>query len=37
MRAIIATGFKDYVAQEFIPAKQDKLKSLEEGVKICDV
>jgi hydroxypyruvate isomerase len=37
MRAIIATGFKDYVAQEFIPAKQDKLKSLEEGVRICDV
>jgi hydroxypyruvate isomerase len=37
MRAILATGFKDYVAQEFIPAKQDKLKSLEEGVRICDV
>jgi len=37
MRAILATGFKGYVAQEFIPAKQDKLKSLEEGVKICDI
>ena len=36
-RAIVATGFKDYVAQEFIPAKTDKLKSLEEAVKICDV
>jgi hydroxypyruvate isomerase len=37
MRAIHATGFKGYVAQEFIPAKADKLKSLEEGVKICDI
>lgn len=37
MRAILATGYKGYVAQEFIPAKADKLKSLEEGVKICDV
>jgi hydroxypyruvate isomerase len=37
MRAILATGYKGYVAQEFIPAKPDKLKSLEEGVRICDV
>ena len=37
MRAILATGFTDYVAQEFIPAKADKLKSLEEAVRICDV
>ncbi len=37
MRAILATGYKGYVAQEFIPAKKDKLKSLEEGVRICDV
>ncbi|HEX9509865.1 MAG TPA: TIM barrel protein [Puia sp.] len=37
MRAIVATGFKGYVAQEFIPAKQDKLKSLKEAIKICDV
>lgn len=37
MRAIVATGFKDYVAQEFIPAKQDKLQSLKEAIKICDV
>jgi len=37
MRAILATGFTDYVAQEFIPAKADKLKSLKEGVRICDV
>jgi len=37
MRAIVATGFKGYVAQEFIPAKEDKLKSLKEAVKICDI
>jgi hydroxypyruvate isomerase len=37
MRAILATGYKGYVAQEFIPAKADKIKSLEEGVRICDV
>jgi len=37
MRAIIETGFKGFVAQEFIPAKPDKLNSLKQGVGICDV
>ncbi len=37
MRAIIKTGFKDYVAQEFIPAAENKIASLREAVKICDV
>jgi hydroxypyruvate isomerase len=37
MRAILATGHTGYVAQEFIPAKEDKLASLAEGVKICDI
>ena len=37
MKAILKTGFKDYVAQEFIPVKADKLKSLKEAVMICDV
>lgn len=37
MRAIVETGFKGYVAQEFIPASKDKLASLEKCVKICDV
>ncbi len=37
MRAILKTGFKGYVAQEFSPKKADKLKSLEEAVAICDV
>ena len=37
MRAILKTGFNDYVAQEFIPIAEDKLASLKEAVKICDV
>lgn len=37
MQEILKTGFKGYVAQEFIPARPDALASLEQGVKICDV
>ena len=37
MRAIVSTGFKDYVAQEFMPTRKDKVASLREAVKICDV
>ena len=37
MRAIVKTGFKGYVAQEFMPTRKNKLDSLEEAVKICDV
>jgi hydroxypyruvate isomerase len=37
MKAIAATGFKGFVAQEFIPAKADKLASLKQGVGICDI
>ena len=37
MKAIIATGFKDYVAQEFIPAAENKIASLKQAIKICDV
>ncbi len=37
MRAIIETGFKGFVAQEFIPQQQDKLASLKRCVNICDV
>jgi hydroxypyruvate isomerase len=37
MRAIVDTGFKGFVAQEFIPKRQDKLASLKECVVICDV
>lgn len=37
IRAIVDTGFKGYVAQEFIPAKDDKVASLREAIRICDV
>ena len=37
MRAIYATGFKGYVAQEFIPKKTNKIQSLSTAVKICDI
>lgn len=37
MKAIVDTGFKGFVAQEFIPKRPDKLASLKQGVEICDV
>jgi hydroxypyruvate isomerase len=37
MRAILATGYKGYVAQEFIPVREDKIDSLKQGFLICDV
>lgn len=37
MKAIVETGFSGYVAQEFIPKREDKLASLKQGVQICDV
>ncbi|MGB2435651.1 MAG: hydroxypyruvate isomerase family protein [Flavobacteriaceae bacterium] len=37
MKAIIATGFKGFVAQEFIPKNNNQLQSLERAVQICDV
>lgn len=37
MEAIVETGYTGYVAQEFIPKKDDKLASLKAGVMICDV
>jgi len=37
MRAIVATGFTGYVAQEFVPKRPDVLASLRQGVRICDV
>ncbi len=37
MRAIVKTGFKGYVAQEFIPADKDPIVSLTTAIKICDV
>jgi hydroxypyruvate isomerase len=37
MKAIIDTGFKGFVAQEFVPKRPDVLASLKQGVEICDV
>ena len=37
MKAIVETGYKGYVAQEFVPTMKDKLDSLKEAIKICDV
>lgn len=40
MKAIVDTGFKGYVAQEFIPARktnEERLVSLEKAVKLCDI
>jgi hydroxypyruvate isomerase len=37
MKAILETGYKGFVAQEFIPRRSDKLASLKQGVEICDV
>jgi hydroxypyruvate isomerase len=36
MKAILETGYKGFVGQEFIP-KRDPLTSLKQGVMICDV
>lgn len=37
MQAILDTGFDGYVAHEFVPAREDKLASLQQAVGICDV
>ncbi len=37
MRAILATGFKGYVAQEFIPKDVKPLESLRKSIAICDI
>ncbi len=40
IKAVLDTGFKGYLAQEFIPTaitKEDKIKALKKAVKLCDV
>jgi len=37
MRAIVETGFDGWVAQEFIPKREDKIASLKQAVGICTV
>ncbi len=37
MQAILDTGYKGFVGQEFVPKGPNPLKSLQEGVEICDI
>ncbi len=37
MRAIVETGYKDFVAQEFIPTWDDPVAALRHAVMVCDV
>lgn len=37
MQAIVETGFKGYVAQEFIPTNEDKKASLQNAILTCDI
>lgn len=37
MKAIKETGYKGYVAQEFVPTRKNKIDSLKEAIRICDV
>lgn len=37
MQAIVKTGYKGYVAQEFIPTASDKVAVLKDAVRRCDV
>jgi len=37
MKALVASGYKGFVGQEFVPTQADKLDSLRKSVLICDV
>ena len=37
MKSIVATGFKGFVAQEFIPKSEQPMESLQKAIGICDV
>lgn len=37
MRAILETGYRGYVAQEFIPTWPDKAMALRHAAMVCDV
>jgi hydroxypyruvate isomerase len=37
MNAIVATGYKGFVGQEFVPKQADALASLKQAIQICDV
>ncbi|MDD4434284.1 MAG: hydroxypyruvate isomerase, partial [Parabacteroides sp.] len=37
MQAIVKTGYKGFVGQEFVPKQADPIASLEKCIRICDV
>jgi hydroxypyruvate isomerase len=37
MNAVVKTGYKGFVGQEFVPSQKDKLESLRKCIQICDV
>jgi hydroxypyruvate isomerase len=37
LRALLEVGYTGFVGQEFIPRREDKLASLREAVRLCDV
>jgi len=37
MKAILKTGYKGFVAHEFVPKRDDKIASLRQAVELCDV
>jgi hydroxypyruvate isomerase len=37
MKALLEIGYSGFVGQEFIPTREDKIASLAQGVRICDV
>ena len=37
IKALTETGYKGFVGQEFVPAQEDKIASLEKCIRICDV
>ena len=37
MKAIVATGYKGFVAQEFVPKGVNPIDSLRKAVNLCDV
>ena len=37
MKAIVETGYKGFVAQEFIPTREDPTESLRKAIALCDV
>ena len=37
MRAIVETGYRGFVAQEFVPTWEDRKEALRHAARVCDV